>query len=96
VKKQLLFLILVCVLSRLPQLFSENLLMDGDECVVGLMAKHLSEGIELPFYFYGQSYGFSFLEVLPLSLSFLAFGVSAMSAKLTMLFLWTLGILLFF
>jgi len=95
-RKEIIILILACLLTRLPQLLSPNLFMDGDECIVGLMAKHLSEAKELPFYFYGQSYGFSFIEVLPLSISFLIFGVSDLVAKATMLFIWTLGILLFY
>lgn len=95
-KKEILFIILACLLTRLPQIFSENLFLDGDEAIVGLMAKHFSEGTELPFYFYGQTYGFSFLEVLPLSISFLVFGVSDLTLKLTMLLLWTVGVLLFY
>ncbi|MCF8460803.1 MAG: hypothetical protein K9G46_08770 [Flavobacteriales bacterium] len=95
-RKELVFILIVCILSRLPQLLSPNLLLDGDEAIVGLMAKHFSEGKELPFYFYGQSYGFSFLEVLPISLVFLLFGVSAMAVKLTMLLLFSGGVCLFY
>jgi hypothetical protein len=34
----------ISVVSRLPQLQSPNLLVDGDECVLGLMAKHVAQG----------------------------------------------------
>lgn len=63
INKQILVIILLCFASRLPQILSSNLFLDGDECIVGLMAKHLFEGIEFPLYFYGQFYGFSLLEV---------------------------------
>jgi len=80
----------------MPQLTSDLLLLDGDECIVGLMAKHLYEGKELPIYFYGQSYGFSFIEVLAIDLFYFLFGVSDISVKLAMLCLWTLGITFFY
>jgi hypothetical protein len=47
------------IVSRLPQLRSPNLLVDGDECVLGLMAKHVAQGKELPIFFYGQHYALS-------------------------------------
>jgi hypothetical protein len=43
----ILALAAICALSRLPQLRSPNLLADGDECVLGLMAKHVAQGKEL-------------------------------------------------
>src|SRR5262249_47721494 len=42
------------LVSRLPQLFSGDLLLDGDECILGLMAKHVAEGRDFPIFFYGQ------------------------------------------
>jgi hypothetical protein len=95
-KKETLIIILLCFISRLPQLLSPDLMLDGDECVVAVMAKHLYEGRELPLYFYGQSYGFSFIEVLFIDLHYLLFGISDISVKLAMLLMWTIGILLFY
>jgi hypothetical protein len=95
-KKETLLIVLLCFITRLPQLLSSNLLLDGDECIVGLMAKHLYEGKEIPLFFYGQSYGFSFLELLPIDLHYLFFGISDISVKLAMLVMWSIGILLFY
>jgi hypothetical protein len=84
------------IVSRLPQLRSPNLLADGDECVLGLMAKHVAQGKEFPVFFYGQHYALSTLEAAAGALGFLGFGVSAMSLKLAMLALWTVGVLFVF
>lgn len=95
-KKEIALLIVLCFLSRLPQLLSQHLILDGDESIVGLMAKHLYEGKGLPVYFYGQSYGFSIIEVLVIDLFYLFFGITDIAVKLAMLSLWTLGLLLFY
>lgn len=95
-KHPVIILILLAITSRLPQLLSDNLYFDGDECIVGLMAKHFIEGKETPLFFYGQNYGFSFIEVLAIGLFYVVFGVSIISIKLAMLSLWTLGILFFY
>jgi hypothetical protein len=84
------------IVSRLPQLRSPNLLADGDECVLGLMAKHVAQGKEFPVFFYGQHYALSSVEAAAGALGFLGFGVSAVSLKLAMLALWTVGILFVF
>lgn len=90
-KHPLSIIILVCILSRIPQIISPNLTLDGDECVVGLMAKQWFTGSDFQVYFWGQDYGFSLIEILFI-LPFYAFlGVSAVSVKLGMLSLWTIG-----
>ena len=89
-------IIILCLLSRLPQLLSSDLVLDGDETIVGLMAKHFSEGKGIPYFFYGQSYGFSFIEVICISLFYLFFGVTGIAIKLAMLSLWTVGIVFFY
>ncbi len=91
-KASITVIIILCVVSRLPQLLSDNLLLDGDECVVGLMAKHILSVRDFPLFFYGQSYGFSLIECLAI-LPFYAFaGMTTLSVKLAMLSLWTAGI----
>lgn len=95
-KYAILIILILCVVSRMPQLFSENLILDGDECIVGLMSKHFQELKEMPFFFYGQSYGFSFIEVLAIRLFYVFFGVSEIALKLAMLSLWTVGIIFFY
>jgi hypothetical protein len=84
------------VLSRLPQLLSPNLLLDGDECTLGLMAKHLAQGREFPIFFYGQHYGFSAVEAGAGAVTFLLFGVGQLPLKVAMLSLWTAGVLFLF
>jgi hypothetical protein len=86
----------ISVASRLPQLRSPNLLVDGDECVLGLMAKHLAQGKEFPIFFYGQHYAFSPVEALVGALSFHVAGVGPLPLKLAGLALWTLGVLFLF
>jgi len=85
-----------CVLLRLPQLLSSKLLLDGDECVVAIMAKHIMQGRGLPLYFYGQQYGFSFLECLFIIPFYELLGVCALAMKIGMLLLWTTGVLLLY
>lgn len=84
------------VASRLPQLRGPNLLIDGDESVLGLMAKHFSQGKELPLFFYGQHYALATVEAGAAALSFRIFGVGALPLKAAMLALWIAGVLLLF
>ena len=56
VKYPVLFIIIIAVLSRMPYLLSPNLLLDGDECVIGLMARHMYEGKGFSIFFWGQQY----------------------------------------
>lgn len=95
-KKETFLIILLCFLSRLPQLLSNNLMLDGDECIVAVMAKHFYECRELPLYFYGQSYGFSLIEILFIDPFYFLFGISDISVKLAMLLMWTIGVVLFY
>lgn len=89
-------LIAIGVVSRLPQLLSPNLLLDGDECILGLMAKHVAEGREFPIFFYGQRYGLAVVEAPAAAVSFLIFGVGAIPLKIAILALWLAGILFYF
>ncbi len=72
-------------------LWGSPYLIDGDEAILGLMAKHLSEGKGFPLYFYGQSFGLSVVECVAGALFFLLLGVSETSLKLSILFLWSLA-----
>jgi hypothetical protein len=76
----------------LPQLTSPFLGLDGDECVVGLMSKHLYEAKEFPLFFWGQRYGLSIVECLFIVPFYALLGVNALAVKLGMLCLWTLGV----
>jgi len=82
---------LLIPLTRLPQFLGGHLVPDGDECVLGIMAKHLMEGKALPVFYYGQTYGFSLLEAGTAAVFFRLFGVSAVPLKAAMLTLWAIG-----
>ncbi|RJP30584.1 MAG: hypothetical protein C4547_16545 [Phycisphaerales bacterium] len=81
--------------SRLPQLLGRQLILDGDEAVVGLMARHLAEGGPPVVFFYGQRYGFALLEAGLGAAFFLAFGVSTAVLKAAVLSLWAVGAVLY-
>lgn len=51
------FLAVAAAVPRIVMLFTVERYMDADECVVGIMAKHISEGRAHPLFFYGQHYG---------------------------------------
>ena len=86
----------VSVMSRLPQLSSPHLLLDGDECILGLMSKHIAEGRAFPVFLYGQTYGLAIVEAPAVALSFLIAGTGVLQLKLAMLALWTVGIAAYF
>jgi hypothetical protein len=86
----------ISLVSRLPQLRSPNLLVDGDESVLGLMAKHVAQGREFPVFFYGQHYALSSVEAGVAAVAFVIFGVGPLALKLAMLALWTVGVLFVF
>ena len=44
----------IIVVSRVPQLLSPSLLLDGDQCIAGLMATRLAQLKEFPRVFYRQ------------------------------------------
>jgi hypothetical protein len=92
----ILLLVLLCIFTRLPQLLSPNLILDGDECILGLMAKHMLTGKDFSAFFYGQSYGFSLIETSFVSIAYCIGGYSDISVKLAMLALWTTGIVFFY
>jgi hypothetical protein len=86
----------LCIASRLPQLRSPNLLVDGDEAIVGLMAKHVAQGREFPIFFWGQHYAFSPVETIAGAISFFIAGVGAVPLKAAGLALWTVAIVFLF
>ncbi len=81
--------------ARIRYLASPGRILDGDEAILGLMAKHLGELSDVSVFFWGQSYGFSLLETLPAALAFRVFGVGPMVLSLTMFSLFLGGIWLY-
>lgn len=51
-----LFLATLLVVARTVPFMAPGVRFDADQAVVGLMAKHISEGRAFPVFFYGQSY----------------------------------------
>ncbi len=72
---------LIAAIPRLALLHKSNFGIESDEAIVGLMAKHINEGAEVPIFYYGQNYLGS-LEALLVSGSFELFGISNQSLKL--------------
>lgn len=89
-------IILLCIASRLPQLLSPYLLLDGDECVLATMARHLYQGKEFSLFFWGQRYGFSLIESIAVLPFYACLGFNAVAVKLGMLALWTTGVVFFY
>ena len=49
-------ILILALIYRLDFLAASNFVIDADEGIVGLMAKHISEGREIPTFYYGQAY----------------------------------------
>ena len=84
-------LLLLLLATRLPRLVGGAPVLDGDESILALMAKHAAEGEGVELFFYGQSFGLAVFESLAVAAFFLLFGISAASAKSAILCLWALG-----
>ncbi len=86
----IIILILVFA-SRIPLITSDGFKADGDESIVGLMAKAIVDHADFKVYFWGQQYGFVTFETSIAALAFKVFGMNVYSLKLSMLFLWATG-----
>ncbi len=64
----------------------------SDEAVVGLMARHINQGLPIPTFFYGQPYMGS-LDALLVAGSFRVFGESVLSIRLVQAALYVLTVL---
>src|SRR5205085_3794071 len=91
--KTLLFVVLAVTLlvaTRLPVLLGPASSLDGDEAILGLMAKHMTEG-RFSLFFYGQGYAFAFVEAGLAALFFVLFGMSEIALHAAILTLWAAG-----
>jgi len=92
-KKYLLLILLVALSLRLGLLFSGQRYVDGDDAVVGMMAKHILTRGERPLFYYGQPYGGGHvIEAYLASLLYLLFGFSSIPLKLVPL-IFSLGVI---
>jgi hypothetical protein len=87
-----LFAFVLVVVARLPYLLSEHVFFDGDEAMLGIMGRDLITGKNIPFYFYGQQYGFSFFEALSAGVFILFLGSTVWSLKFGGMLLFSLGV----
>ncbi|RMG41382.1 MAG: hypothetical protein D6719_08710 [Candidatus Dadabacteria bacterium] len=78
----LLLVLLIAALLRIDFLLASDCVIDSDEAIVGLMARHILGGAPIPVFYYGQHYMGSF-EALVSSLLFAAFGISSCVLKVT-------------
>lgn len=69
------------VATRLHYLVSADFVIDADEGIVGIMAKHIFDGDDIPTFYYGQHYMGSF-EALCAAISFAFFGISSFALKI--------------
>jgi len=77
----LILIVSIGFLLRLLFLNETQFVIDSDEAIVGLMAKHINEGKSLPLFYYGQDYMGS-LEAILTSFVFRVFGMSGASLKM--------------
>ena len=77
----LILVILIGALLRWDFATPYNYVIDSDEAIVGLMAKHIYEGKTIPTFYYGQHYMGS-LEAILAAASFAIFGLSNFALKL--------------
>jgi 4-amino-4-deoxy-L-arabinose transferase-like glycosyltransferase len=77
----LLAIIFIGLIPRLDLLISSDWVIDSDEAIVGLMAKHMLEGKGIPAFYYGQHYMGS-LEPITVAVFFWLFGISNFALRL--------------
>ena len=76
--------VFVIIIRSVIFVFWEQAHFDSDQAVIGLMAKHLSEGRALPLFLYGQNYIFA-VEAFMAAPVFLVAGASVAALKLPLL-----------
>lgn len=93
---QWLLALFLLFLTRLPYLLGPHVSFDGDEAIVGIMAQDLLAGKNIPVYFYGQQYGFSFFEVISTAIGILILGNTVWALKFGALLVFSVGITFLF
>lgn len=73
-------IVIVGLIPRAHLLLISHAVIDADEAIVGLMAKHINEGRPFPIFYYGQQYMGS-IEPLFAALSFRLLGMSSFALK---------------
>jgi hypothetical protein len=88
---QFLICFVLSVIVHLPYLLGAHLYFDGDEAIIGIMAQDLIGGKNIPIYFYGQQYGFSFFEVIAVAVGILIVGNTVWALKIGALIIFSIG-----
>ena len=88
-------ILLLAILYRLDYLTASNFVIDADEAIVGLMARHINAGEPVPAFYYGQHYMGSF-EAIVAAAFFKLFGANSMALKLVPSFFSVLFVLLLY
>jgi hypothetical protein len=84
--------VLLGALLRLDFMRAVGFTIDSDEAIVGLMGKHILDGVRpIPIFYYGQHYMGS-LEAIMASASFYLFGTTPFALQLVPL-VWSLGLI---
>lgn len=86
----------ICAVVHIPYFFGKHCSFDGDEAIVGIMSQDLLSGRNIPVYFYGQQYGFSFFEVIGVAIAMIFFGNTVWSLKLGSLIVYSVGVAFLF
>lgn len=89
----LLLILALALLVRTSLLLASDFVIDSDEAIVGLMAKHILEGKDFPIFYYGQDYMGSFEAILTVPF-FVVFGKTNFALKLVPLLFSLLQVLL--
>jgi 4-amino-4-deoxy-L-arabinose transferase-like glycosyltransferase len=77
-----LVLLSVAAVSRFVLLFTSQTHVHSDEAIIGLMGKHIAEGLYFPFYMYGQNYNAGAAwEAYLAAFSYRLFGFGAVPLK---------------
>src|ERR1700720_2447874 len=92
-----LLILIGTAIVRFAILFLSQTHVTSDEAIIGLMAKHISEGRASPFYFYGIAYNAScaweaYLAVVP----FWLFGIGVVALKIPIVILSLVCLTLFY
>lgn len=98
-RKHFPFIVLLAIVSvsRFAILFNSQTHVHRDEAVIGLMGKHILEGLSFPFYMYGQPYNAcAAWEAYIAALMFAVFGVGVIQLKSCMVFLSLLTLVFFY
>lgn len=84
-------IILVAVLFRAWLIAVDGVSFDSDEAIVGLMARHITQGDPIPTFFYGQAYMGS-LDAILVAGGFVLFGESVDSIRVVQMALYLLAL----